>query len=48
MMVTESGHAVLDASALIALLADEPGADEVSGPVAGSLMSTVNLAEVLQ
>ena len=47
-MVTGSGHAVLDASALIALLADEPGADEVSGLVTGSLMSAVNLAEVLQ
>ena len=47
-MVTGSGPAVLDASALIALLADEPGADEVSGLITGSLMSAVNLTEVLQ
>ena len=45
---TESAGVVLDASALIALLADEPGADEVSGLVTSSLMSVVNLAEVLQ
>ena len=45
---TGSGAAVLDASALIALLADEPEADEVSGLVTSSLMSVVNLAEVLQ
>ena len=45
---TGSGRVVLDASALIALLADEPGADEVSGLVTSSLMSAVNLAEVLQ
>lgn len=44
----ETGGVVLDASALIALLADEPGADAVSGLVTSSLMSVVNLAEVLQ
>ena len=43
-----SGRVVLDASALIAFLADEPGADEVSGLLTRSLMSVVNLAEVLQ
>lgn len=44
----ETGGVVLDASSLIALLADEPGADVVSGLVTSSLMSVVNLAEVLQ
>jgi ribonuclease VapC len=40
--------AVLDASALIALLEDEPGADSVAPIIGGSLLSTVNLAEVLE
>ena len=44
----ETGGVVLDASALLALLADEPGADVVSGLVTSALMSVVNLAEVLQ
>ena len=40
--------AVLDASALLALLLDEPGAQRVEEAVAeGASMSTVNLAEVL-
>jgi len=39
---------VLDASAILALLAEEPGADEVESLLDGSAMSTVNLAEVLQ
>lgn len=39
---------VLDASAILALLAEEPGADEVEALLDGSSMSTVNLAEVLQ
>ena len=39
---------VLDASAVLALLAEEPGADEVEGLLDGSAMSTVNLSEVLQ
>lgn len=39
---------MLDASALLALLAEEPGADEVEELLDGAAMSTVNLAEVLQ
>lgn len=39
--------AVLDSSALLALLFDEPGASEVRRALRGSLMSTVNLAEVV-
>ena len=39
---------VLDASAVLALLAEEPGADEVEALLDGSAMSAVNLAEVLQ
>ena len=39
---------VLDASALLSLLQDEPGADEVEGMLDGALMSSVNLSEVLQ
>ncbi len=39
--------AVLDASAVLALLFDEPGADTVAEHIAtGATMSTVNLAEV--
>jgi ribonuclease VapC len=39
---------VLDASALLAYLRDEPGADTVADAIAGgSAMSTVNLAESL-
>lgn len=38
---------VLDASALLAYLRDEPGADEVAEVIAGgATVSTVNLAEV--
>ena len=40
--------AVLDASAVLALLQEEPGADEVEALLDGSLMSCVNLSEVLQ
>lgn len=43
-----AGPHVLDASALLALLAEEPGADEVEKLLDGSAMSTVNLSEVLQ
>jgi len=43
-----SGPAVLDASALLALLADEPGASVVAPLLDGAVMSTVNWAEVLQ
>jgi ribonuclease VapC len=39
---------VLDASAMLAYLRDEPGADVVSDAIAGgAAISTVNLAEVL-
>lgn len=38
---------MLDASALLAYLRDEPGAEVVSGAIAdGAVISTVNLAEV--
>jgi ribonuclease VapC len=40
--------AILDASALLAYLRDEPGADVVADAVAtGAVISTVNLGEVL-
>jgi ribonuclease VapC len=39
-------RAVLDASALIAYLREEPGADIVGTSLRGSAISTVNLAEV--
>lgn len=39
---------VLDASAVLVLLQEEPGADEAEGLLDGALMSCVNLAEVLQ
>jgi PIN domain nuclease of toxin-antitoxin system len=42
------GGVVLDASAVLALLAGEPGADEVETLLDGSVMSAVNLSEVLQ
>jgi PIN domain nuclease of toxin-antitoxin system len=38
---------VLDASALLALLKDEPGGDLVRPLVATAVMSTINLAEVV-
>ncbi len=38
---------VLDASAVLALIHDEPGADEVADALPGSLLCTVNLAEVV-
>ena len=40
-------EAVLDSSALLALLWNEPGADHVSATLPGALLSSVNLAEVL-
>lgn len=43
-----TGPVVLDASAVLAVLAEEPGADEVEGLLDGAAMSTVNLSEVLQ
>jgi ribonuclease VapC len=39
--------AVLDSSALLALLFNEPGADRVSETLPGALLSTVNFAETL-
>ena len=39
---------VLDASALLAYLQDEPGGDLVDGMLAESVMSSVNWAEVVQ
>jgi PIN domain nuclease of toxin-antitoxin system len=38
---------VLDASALLALLLGEPGADRVKAGLDGSVMAAVNLAEVV-
>jgi PIN domain nuclease of toxin-antitoxin system len=38
---------VLDASALLALLNDEPGAEEVEKTVPGAIISAVNLSEVV-
>lgn len=46
--MTSTRPAVLDSSALLALLQEEPGADEVEGVLDGALMSCVNLSEVLQ
>jgi PIN domain nuclease of toxin-antitoxin system len=42
------GRVVLDASAVLALLQEEPGADEVESMLDGALVSCVNLSEVLQ
>lgn len=39
---------VLDASALLALFHDEPGAERVEAALEGGLVSTVNWAEVIQ
>lgn len=38
---------VLDASALLALIHDEDGADQVAGAMSGATLGTVNLAEVI-
>lgn len=38
-------NVVLDASALLALVFDEPGADEVAKYLPGAYVSTVNIAE---
>ena len=43
-----TARVVLDASALLALLHEEPGADQVEQMLEDSLMSCVNLSEVLQ
>lgn len=42
-----SNRIVLDASALLCLLNDEPGADRVAEVLTRSLISTTNLAEVV-
>src|SRR5204863_8283095 len=41
------GMTVLDASAILALINNEPGADEVAEALPESVLSTVNLAEVI-
>lgn len=41
-------RAVLDASAIMALLLDEPGADLVAGFAGDALISTINLQEVIK
>jgi PIN domain nuclease of toxin-antitoxin system len=41
------GEVVVDASALLALLHDEPGGDAVSEALPGAAVSTVNLSEVV-
>ena len=46
--MTEGRAVVLDASAVLALLQEEPGADEVESLMDAALMSSVNLAEVIQ
>lgn len=38
---------VLDASAILALVHDEPGADVVAATLPGSVLGTANLAEVI-
>jgi ribonuclease VapC len=38
---------VLDASAVLALVHDEPGADRVAEALPGAVLGTVNLAEVI-
>lgn len=38
---------VLDASAVLALVHEEPGADVVAGALQGSMLCTANLAEVI-
>ncbi len=41
------GSVVLDASAVLAFLTREPGADEIATVVGGGSISTVNLSEVV-
>jgi PIN domain nuclease of toxin-antitoxin system len=38
---------VLDASAVLALIHNEPGSDIVAGEIAGAVLGTANLAEVV-
>ena len=46
--MTSDRETVLDASAVLALLQEEPGADEVESLLDAALMSSVNLSEVIQ
>jgi ribonuclease VapC len=46
--VTFTRGMVLDASAVLALLQEERGADEIEALLDGALMSSVNLSEVIQ
>ena len=46
--MTEGRGVVLDASAILALLQEEPGADEVESLLDAALMASVNLSEVIQ
>jgi ribonuclease VapC len=46
--VSSARGTVLDASAVLALLQEEPGADEVESLLDSALMSSVNLSEVIQ
>lgn len=46
--MTSEAEAVLDASALIALLWEEPGAEAVAPLLGRAVISTVNMSEVLQ
>ena len=39
---------ILDASAVLAFLNDEPGADTAADAIPGALISAANLAEVLE
>jgi PIN domain nuclease of toxin-antitoxin system len=45
--MSEAGGAVLDSSAVLALLLGEPGADQVQRELPGALLSAVNFAEVI-
>jgi len=47
-MTAAASTVVLDGSALLAMLEGEPGADVVEAMLDGSVMSGVNLSEVLQ
>ncbi len=47
-MSPHGGFRVLDASALLAWLREEPGAENVERVLDGSVISSVNLSEVLQ
>ena len=48
MTPASTGGVVLDASAVLVLLHEEPGADEVERLLDGALVSAVNLSEVIQ